>query len=198
MIVASGAATNALDRLRRRRVRRTSRVVPGRGEDAPTCARSSAASQALPPTARRTASTARSRCSPARGHGPPGTFVFVLSDFLPLPGASQAARCPVAAGWDVVPVVVQDPSGSTRSRRSAVSRCPWPIRRIPARSPLGLSRKGGHRPPPPERAAHRAPPRRPARSRADHVTITSSDRATVHASFLSWAEGRRARSRSAR
>jgi hypothetical protein len=39
---------------------------------------------------------------------PPGTFVFVLSDFLvtPAPGAWSAA---VAHGWDVVPVVVQDP-----------------------------------------------------------------------------------------
>src|SRR6188472_2214135 len=39
---------------------------------------------------------------------PPGTFVFLLSDFLP-PPASSRLHLALAAGWDVVPVVIQDP-----------------------------------------------------------------------------------------
>jgi uncharacterized protein (DUF58 family) len=39
---------------------------------------------------------------------PEGSFVFVLSDFLG-PPAAQAWQRPVVRGWDVVPVVIQDP-----------------------------------------------------------------------------------------
>jgi uncharacterized protein (DUF58 family) len=43
-----------------------------------------------------------------RSQLPPGTFVFLLSDFLapPSPPAWQSA---LARGWEVVPVVIQDP-----------------------------------------------------------------------------------------
>jgi uncharacterized protein (DUF58 family) len=44
----------------------------------------------------------------ARLHVPPGSFVFVLSDFLALPSPS-VWRAAESLGWDVVPVVVQDP-----------------------------------------------------------------------------------------
>ncbi len=39
---------------------------------------------------------------------PPGSFVFVLSDFL-TPPTAQAWMRAVGYGWDVVPVVIQDP-----------------------------------------------------------------------------------------
>ena len=39
---------------------------------------------------------------------PPGTFVFVLSDFLVSPPADVWVEA-LAHGWDVVPVVIQDP-----------------------------------------------------------------------------------------
>jgi uncharacterized protein (DUF58 family) len=39
---------------------------------------------------------------------PPGSFVFVLSDFLAPPPAAAWMRA-VGYGWDVVPVVIQDP-----------------------------------------------------------------------------------------
>jgi uncharacterized protein (DUF58 family) len=43
-----------------------------------------------------------------RAHVPAGSFVFVLSDFLALPG--DAAWIPLLARrWDVVPVILQDP-----------------------------------------------------------------------------------------
>jgi hypothetical protein len=38
----------------------------------------------------------------------PGTFVFVLSDFLPVP-ASEVWLAAIERGWDLVPVVIQDP-----------------------------------------------------------------------------------------
>ena len=46
--------------------------------------------------------------SRARLHVPPGSFVFVLSDFLALPSAS-VWRVGASFGWDVVPIVLQDP-----------------------------------------------------------------------------------------
>ena len=39
---------------------------------------------------------------------PPGTFLFVLSDFLVAPPA-EAWLAPLESRWDVVPVVIQDP-----------------------------------------------------------------------------------------
>jgi uncharacterized protein (DUF58 family) len=44
----------------------------------------------------------------ARLDAPAGTFVFVCSDFLPAPDAALW-RLALAQGWDVVPVVAQDP-----------------------------------------------------------------------------------------
>jgi uncharacterized protein (DUF58 family) len=43
-----------------------------------------------------------------RAHLPSGSFIFVLSDFL-VPLSSEALRRAVGHGWDVVPVVIQDP-----------------------------------------------------------------------------------------
>jgi uncharacterized protein (DUF58 family) len=43
-----------------------------------------------------------------RGELPPGTFVFVLSDFIVAPPAAAWVKA-VAQGWDVVSVVIQDP-----------------------------------------------------------------------------------------
>jgi uncharacterized protein (DUF58 family) len=43
-----------------------------------------------------------------RGNLPPGTFVFVLSDFIVSPPAVAWVEA-VAHGWDVVPVVIRDP-----------------------------------------------------------------------------------------
>jgi len=43
-----------------------------------------------------------------RSQLPPGTFVFLLSDFLTPPSA-QAWQSALARGWEIVPVVIQDP-----------------------------------------------------------------------------------------
>ena len=127
----------------------------------------------------------------------PGTFVFILSDFLPLPDAGRLHDA-LAAGWDVVPVIVQDPlwersfpdvGGVTLPLVDPDDRRSVPVR---------LSRK--------EAGARRLlNEQRTARLHEellglglDRVTITTSDRAAVHAAFLEWAEGRRTWSRGAR
>ena len=53
---------------------------------------------------------------------PAGTFVFVLSDFVDAvtPRTWQRLR---ALHWDVTPVVIQDPCGSSRSPTSVASCC---------------------------------------------------------------------------
>jgi uncharacterized protein (DUF58 family) len=43
-----------------------------------------------------------------RVHLPSGSFVFVLSDFL-APPSSESLRRAVGNGWDVIPVLIQDP-----------------------------------------------------------------------------------------
>ena len=61
-------------------------------------------------TARRTGSSARSTISRrTRAQSRPGTFVFVLSDFLPAP-SREMWLIAVEHRWDVVPVVIQDPT----------------------------------------------------------------------------------------
>lgn len=127
----------------------------------------------------------------------PGTFVFVLSDFLPLPDASTLHDA-LAAGWDVVPVVVQDPVWEQSFPEVGGVTLPLVDPEDRRSLPVHLSRK--------EAVARRSlNEQRTAHLHAvllglglDHVTLTSSNRAAVHASFLAWAEGRRARSRSAR
>jgi uncharacterized protein (DUF58 family) len=125
---------------------------------------------------------------------PAGTFVFVLSDFLPPPSRDRLTDA-LVAGWDVVPVVLQDPvwersfpevSGVTLRLADPDSG---------ALSLVRLSRK--------ETAARRELNEQRALDlgvalrelELDPVMITSSDTGAVHAAFLAWAEGRRRRSR---
>jgi len=70
--------------------------------------------------------TARRRRLPA------GSFVFVLSDFL-APPSSETWRTAVDCGWDVVPVLIQDPVWEQSFPASAASWYLSPIR-VPAQS----------------------------------------------------------------
>jgi uncharacterized protein (DUF58 family) len=126
-----------------------------------------------------------------------GTFVFVLSDFLPLPDASRLHEV-LTSGWDVVPVVVQDRVWEQSFPDIGGVTLPLvdPDGLPPA--PVHLTRK--------QAAARRLlNEERSARLHdvllglgLDHVEIGSSDRAGVHAAFLRWAERRRARSQGSR
>jgi uncharacterized protein (DUF58 family) len=125
---------------------------------------------------------------------PPGTFVFVLSDFLPPPSAARL-RAALEAGWDLVPVVVQDPiwersfpdvSGVTLPFADPDDRTSVLVRlnRKEARARREINE---------QRAAHLDAALLDLE--LDPVRITSSETEAVHAAFLAWAEGRRARTR---
>jgi len=128
---------------------------------------------------------------------PPGTFVFLLSDFLP-PPASSRLHLALAAGWDVVPVVIQDPVWERSFPDVAGVTLPLvdPDDLSPAL--VRLSRK--------QSTARRAlNEQRAKRLRAtllglglDPVTISSSARSHVHHAFLEWADMRQQRLRAAR
>jgi uncharacterized protein (DUF58 family) len=120
---------------------------------------------------------------------PAGTFVFVLSDFLPLPSRDVLTDA-LAAGWDVVPVVFQDPTWE-RSFPD-VSGVTLPLA-DPDGGTLSLVRLSRG-----EAIARRELNESRAHDtdealrelELDPVRITSSDPGAVHAAFLAWADGR--------
>jgi len=127
---------------------------------------------------------------------PPATFVFVLSDFLGMPPAA-AWQDAVARGWDVVPVVIQDPVWERSF--PAVGGVAVPIA-DPATGRLALVRLSGRQ----ARRRREENERRYAELRAElesfgfqPVAISDSEPAAVDSAFIEWAEDRR-RSRWAR
>ena len=193
MILASGAATNALIGF--------AAVDGGEARDRPGAARSrpvrapsSSSSSPARPTARPTASTGRSSSSPAARQDRASGHLRLRP--LRLPAAPGPARLhdALAAGWDVVPVVVQDPvwersfpdvsgrhAAARRSRRPHVLARPPEPQGGRARRELNEQRAAGL-----DRMLRelRARPR---------GTITSSDRRAVHAAVSRL--GRRAATR---
>jgi uncharacterized protein (DUF58 family) len=122
----------------------------------------------------------------------PGTFVFLLSDFIPSP-SRETWLAAIERRWDVVPVVIQDPTweqsfpdvdgivvplrdprsgrvSSVRLRRSEVA-----------------ARRQEHR----ERAGELLETFR--QLDIDPVVVTSSDRGDILAEFLVWTDLRRTR-----
>lgn len=127
----------------------------------------------------------------ARSHGdlPRGTFVFVLSDFLVVPSAS-AWRTAASSGWDVVPVIVQDP----RWEQSFpdVSGVALPVT-VPGSGALGLVRLSRR-----EAAARREANERRldgllrlfAALELDAVLLSSHEPPEILRAFLAWHERR--------
>jgi uncharacterized protein (DUF58 family) len=123
---------------------------------------------------------------------PAGTFVFVLSDFLP-PPARSAWRPALERHWDLVPVVIQDPTWEQSFPR--VDGIGVRVRepRTGKLAELLLTAQGAAT----RRAANEE---RLARLLDDFhalgldpVVVASSEPAEVLASFLAWSEARRAR-----
>ena len=132
--------------------------------------------------------------SQARADVPVGSFIFVLSDFLtsPPPAAWAAAR---SLGWDVVPVIVQDPCWEQSF--PAVSGFVLPLVEPGSRElhAVRLTR-------------HEVQERREANERRlkglltsfaslnlDHVLLSSADPREILSAFMHWHERRRRRLR---
>lgn len=121
---------------------------------------------------------------------PSGSFVFVLSDFLePVPVESWLdAR---SHGWDVVPVVIQDPTWEHSFPDVASVLVPVVDPASGRSTPIRLSRR--------EVTERRAANERRhdellelfASLGFDAVSVESSEPAEVDRAFVAWAEGRR-------
>ena len=125
-----------------------------------------------------------------RGELPAGTFVFVVSDFLRTPSA-EAWQGAVARGWDVVPVVIQDPVWERSF--PAVGGVAVPVA-DPRTGHIALVRLSGRQ----ARRRRTANEQRFADLQAElasfglePVAITASDPAAVDGAFIAWAEDRR-------
>jgi uncharacterized protein (DUF58 family) len=121
-----------------------------------------------------------------------GAFVFVLSDFLPLPSEDFWLTA-LEHRWDVVPVVIQDPTWEQSFPEAAGIVLPLRDPRTGRRVAVRLTRR--------EAAARRhANEQRLAALLAgfeaaglDAVLVSSSDPAEILAGFLAWSDLRRLR-----
>jgi uncharacterized protein (DUF58 family) len=119
-----------------------------------------------------------------------GSFVFVLSDFLAPPPEEELVAA-VARGWDVVPVVVQDPLWEA-SFPEEVGGLVLPLEDPVTHrlTPVRLSRREARE----RRAAneHRLAElvRRYAELELDPVVLTSDDPGEILQRFLEWSEAR--------
>lgn len=122
----------------------------------------------------------------------PGAFVFVLSDFLP-PPSHEVWLTALEHGWDLIPVVIQDPTWEQSF--PDVSGIVVPLRDPHKRRlvPVRLSAR--------EAAARRDANEERLRGLLEGfreldiepIVVSSSDRVETLAPFLAWAELRRAR-----
>ena len=128
---------------------------------------------------------------------PPGSFVFVLSDFFSFPPEERWQEA-LAAGWDVIPVVIQDPLWEQSFPDVAGAMLPLAD---PAGGPLRQVHLSG-------RAVREVRAEHEARLAAivgrfeelglDWVTVASHERGAVYAALLDWAHGRHQGARLAR
>jgi hypothetical protein len=126
-----------------------------------------------------------------RRHLPVGSFVFVLSDFL-APPSPRVWQMVASLGWDVVPVIVQDP----RWEQSfpAASGVALPV--VDAQGGFELVRLR-RREAAERREANRARlaalQRDLAAFELESVLLSSADPAAIHSAFLQWHERRMVR-----
>ena len=122
----------------------------------------------------------------------PGTFVFVLSDFVPEP-SNELWLAAIEHRWDVVPVVIQDPTWEQSF--PDVSGIVVPLRdpRTGRLTPVRLRRKEAAK-----RRAHNAARLQAllARFRSldiDPILVSSSEPFAILTEFLVWTDLRRTR-----
>jgi uncharacterized protein (DUF58 family) len=126
----------------------------------------------------------------ARHDLPAGSFLFVLSDFLSLP-AEAAWRGARSHGWDIVPVILQDPRWEQSFPQAAGMALPLRDADTGALLLVRLTRREA-------RARRTANERRLAELRAlfagldlDPVLLSSEEPQATQTAFLAWAERRR-------
>ncbi|MES1248262.1 MAG: hypothetical protein ABUS54_11395, partial [Actinomycetota bacterium] len=127
-----------------------------------------------------------------RGLLPAATFVFVLSDFLAPPPAA-AWQDAVAHGWDVVPVVIQDPVWEASFPDVGGVAVPVADPRTGERASVRLSRREARRRRDEHERRRQALDDELASFGLDAVHVGDSDPALVDGAFIAWAEERRRR-----
>lgn len=127
-----------------------------------------------------------------RGTLPAATFVFVLSDFLARP-APEIWQDAVAHGWDVVPVVIQDPVWEQSFPDVAGVAVPVADPRTGDVSLVRLGKRQVRRRREQNERRRDALREELASFGLELVEVTSSDPALVDAAFIAWAEERRRR-----
>ena len=121
-----------------------------------------------------------------------GAFVFVLSDFLPLPSEDFWLTA-LEHRWDVVPVVIQDPTWEQSFPEATGIVLPLRDPRTGRRADVRLTKR--------EASGRRDANEQRLRALLagfdaaglDAVVISSSDRAEILAAFLAWSDLRRLR-----
>jgi uncharacterized protein (DUF58 family) len=127
-----------------------------------------------------------------RGALPPATFVFVLSDFLAAP-PPEAWQDALAHGWDVVPVVIQDPVWELSFPEVGGVAIPVADPRTGAVSLVRLGRRQVERRREENERRHRSLQAELAAFGLEPVAIVDGDPAAVDGAFIAWAEERRRR-----
>jgi uncharacterized protein (DUF58 family) len=123
---------------------------------------------------------------------PPGTFLFVLSDFLAAPPVESWVEA-LAHGWDVVPVVIQDPDWEQSFPPVAGVGLPIADPRTGVVSVVRLGRRAAAR----RRVANEARLREILDELAglglDPVVLGTSEPSAIDGELIAWAELRRQR-----
>lgn len=122
----------------------------------------------------------------------PGTFIFVLSDFLPLV-ARDTWLTAIEHRWDVVPVVIQDSTWEQSFPDVGGVVVPFRDPRSGRISPVRLRRKEVEKRRDENEARTRLLLETFRELDIDPVLVSSSDRGDILANFLMWSDVRRTR-----
>ncbi|HEY7968228.1 MAG TPA: DUF58 domain-containing protein [Solirubrobacteraceae bacterium] len=125
-----------------------------------------------------------------RSQLPAGTFVFLLSDFLTAPSA-QAWQSALARGWEIVPVVIQDPVWERSFPDVGGVAVPIAEPREDAVMLMRFSRRAAQERRDANERRHAQLLRDFQALALDPVLITSSVPEEIDGAFLAWAEVRR-------
>lgn len=125
-----------------------------------------------------------------RSQLPAGTFVFLLSDFL-APPSPQAWRSALARGWEIVPVVIQDPVWERSFPDIGGVAVPIVDPDSGTVALVRLSRRAARERREANQRRHHALLREFHALALDPVLIVASEPEEIHRTFLAWAQARK-------